>query len=255
MAMPVQDEQPVYGFRTCRTVFERRRDDIIRVFYREDRARQIGTILKWAASMRLAYRQLDDAELEKVSRSTHHEGLVMVVKPMRLRMFEASAVPAGRSWVALDEVGNPHNLGAIVRTCAFFGVYGVLAGGMAPGTKVSGAVQRMAEGGADFVALYGCTKLSPALAALKAGGCAVIGFETEAERTLGSKPLRGPAVLLFGHEQEGISPAVKRSCTVLYRIPGVWAGGSLNVSVAVGVALAAAGLGASPGEGQAGGVR
>ena len=85
---------------------------------------------------------------------------------------------------------------------------------------------------------------------LLAGGWAVIGLETGAERVLGSEPLPRPAVLLFGHEQEGISPAVKRSCSALYSIPGVWEGGSLNVSVAVGVALAAAG--APPAAGRAG---
>lgn len=232
------DEQTVYGYRSCMALFARRRQDIMRIYYGDERIPVLGEVLKWAASCRLPYRQLAGEELEKVSESTHHEGLVMVARPAVLRQLDFASIAPGQTWVALDDVRNPHNIGAIVRSCAFFGVRGVLIGDAAPGARVNGATLRMAEGGAEMVALYGCTKLSPSLAALRKAGVPVVGLETGAAQAFGAERLPSGAALVFGNEQTGLTPGVRRACSEIGEIPGAWKDGSLNVSVAVGVALA-----------------
>jgi TrmH RNA methyltransferase len=141
--------------------------------------------------------------------------------------------------VALDRVGNPHNLGAIARSCAFFGIEGLVIGGLEPGARINSAFLRMAEGGAERISLFASLHLSPCLEALKGKGLAVIGLETDADRRLDEGPLPRPACLVFGNENEGLSRAVRQVCTGLVTIPGAWPGASLNVSVSVGVALAA----------------
>jgi TrmH RNA methyltransferase len=233
------EEQAVYGFRTCKAIYETRREDIIRIFYRADRLRALAPMLKWAAAQRLIYRELKDEELAKVGGGMHHEGVVMEVRPILLRRFAAEAIRPGTNWVAVDRVENPHNLGAIVRTCAFFGIEGLIMGGLESGTRISSAFLRMAEGGAERISVFATLHLAPCLDVFKEKGLAVIGLETDSDKLLGKDPLPQPACLVFGNENEGMSMAVRKACSQLVSIPGCWPGSSLNVSVTVGVAVAA----------------
>ncbi len=240
------ETQILYGQRACRAVFERRSQDIRRIYYHRERADGLGGMLAWAASRRIPYRELDDEGLQKVARSAHHEGLVLATEPLRYGALDSEALleaarvagEAGR-WMAVDRVENPHNLGAILRTCAFLGVEALLAGGPRPGEKVNGAALRVAEGGAESVRLFAAPEPAAPLQQFARRGFAVIGLES------GGAPLRaaefaaGPWVLVAGHEQEGLSPATRRACTTVRGIEGTGAISSLNVSVAVGIALAA----------------
>lgn len=232
------EEQAVYGLRTCRAIFETRRDDIIRIFYRADRLRALASLLRWAASKRLVYRELKDEELQRVGGGMHHEGIVMEVRPRLIRRFVEDAIRPGTNWVAVDRVENPHNLGAIVRTCAFFGVEGLIMGGLESGGRMSSAFLRMAEGGAERISVFSTLHLAPCLEVFKSKGLAVIGLETDVDKQLGAEPMPRPACLVFGNENEGMSAAVRKACTTLVAIPGAWPGASLNVSVTVGVAVA-----------------
>ncbi len=239
------EEQAVYGLRTCRAIFDARRDDIVRIFYRADRLRALAHILKWAAAQRLVYRELKDEELQRVAGGLHHEGVVMEVRPRMVRRFTVESIRPGTNWVAVDRVENPHNLGAIVRSCAFFGIEGLVMGGQEPDTRLSSAFLRMSEGGAERISVFATLHLTPCLEEMKAKGLAVIGLETDVPRRLGADPLPRPACLVFGNENEGLSKSVRQACTGLVAIPGAWEGGSLNVSVSVGIALAALAQGAS----------
>jgi len=234
----MKDEQAVYGLRTCKAIFENRREDIIRIFYRADRLRALAPALKWAAANRLVYRELSDEALQKVAGGLHHEGVVMEVRPRLFRRFDLVHVREGSCWVALDRVENPHNLGAIVRSCAFFGVAGLILGGVEPGTRQNSAFLRMAEGGAERISLFASLHLAPCLEALQTRGVPAFGLETDAGRKIGVTPIPRPACLVFGNENEGLSRAVRQVCSELVAIPGAWPGASLNVSVSVGVALA-----------------
>ena len=245
---PKDREQVLYGVKACQAVYEQRPDDILRIYYRAERRRELGSMLKWAAARRIPYRELDEAAMRRVAGTIHHEGLAMAVNPLRYGVFGASDSGASdsgavrstpdRSWVALDGVENPYNLGAIVRSCAFFGVPVILAGGAIPGEKVNGAAIRAAEGGAEWVDLIGCQNLADALAAVRVLGLTPIGLEADAPRVFGANPLPRPVVLVAGHEQAGLSPEVRNECDGIYAIPGEGGVGSLNVSVSVGIALA-----------------
>jgi TrmH RNA methyltransferase len=214
-------------------------------------------VLSWAASRRLPYRELEEEELRKVAGGAHHEGLVVIAKPLRYAAFTLEGAGAGAAgdprhgsrsgpvegpatppiWVALDGVENPHNMGAVLRSCAFFGVAGLLAGGAAPGEKVNQAALRVAEGGAEYVRLAAAPDLAHALTALTAQGWAVLGLETDGTPLPQGRPPRA-LVLVLGQEHEGLRPAVRTACTGIHRLVGGGPLTSLNVSVAAGVALA-----------------
>ena len=194
-------------------------------------------MLKWAAGKRLAYRELDDEHLGRVTESTHHEGVAMTVRPLRCMEFQPASVAGKGLLVAMDQVDNPHNIGAIVRTCAFFGVGGVLMGGVPSGSRASSALMRMAEGGAEMLDLYGVASLQAPLTALREKGVPVFGFETDGEDISKQVNLPRTGVLVFGNEQAGISSAVRKLCSRMLAIRGQGGVGSLNVSVTVGIAL------------------
>jgi TrmH RNA methyltransferase len=232
------DEQAVCGFRTCKAIYENRPDDIIRIFYRADRLRAVAPMLKWAAAQRKVYRELGDEELKRVAGGMHHEGLVMEVRPVLIRRFTPDSIRPGTNWVAVDRVENPHNLGAIVRTCAFFGLEGLVMGGLEPEARMSSAFLRMAEGGAERISIFSTLYMAQCLEAMKEKGLTVIGLETDTPKKLGVDRIPRPACLVFGNENEGLSAIVRKACSGLVTIPGVWPGASLNVSVSVGVAVA-----------------
>ncbi len=239
------DEQTVYGVKAALALLERRPQDVLRLLFRPERLPQLKGILSWAASQHLPYRQLDEEALRKVAGSPHHEGLVVVAKPLLFRGFDPGAALTG-AWLALDGVDNPHNLGAILRSCAFFGVTGVLVGGAEPDAKVNQAVLRVAEGGAEHVRVCAPPAaagpapggLAPVLAALAQRGVTVLGLETDASQTLLPGSAVPPMMLVVGNEQTGLSPAVRAACSAVQAIRGSGAVTSLNVSVTAGVALA-----------------
>jgi len=236
-----RDEQIVYGVKACLALLEHRTDDVRRIYHSPALRGELGPHLSAAAKRHLPYRELDAEALGKVAESPHHEGLVVVAVPLRYQSLTPRPAGPAALWLAVDGVENPHNLGALVRTAAFFGLTGVLAGGAAAGDKVNAAVLRVSEGGAEHVPLFAAPRLPEALAALREAGCRVLGLETDAAQTLADAVVDGltggSLVLVLGQEREGLSAPVRRACDALCLLVGGGPLPSLNVSVAAGVAL------------------
>jgi TrmH RNA methyltransferase len=241
---PPREEQTVYGVRACLALLEHRREDVYRIYHAPALREALGAHLSWAASRRLPYRELAPDALAKVADSAHHEGLVVVAAPLRYRALEpalARAAGAVALWLVLDRVENPFNLGALLRTAAFYGLSGLLAGGAAPGDKVNAAVLRVAEGGAEHVPLLAAPALPAALQVLRGAGCRVLGLETDGALVLGEAVAQGltagPLALVLGQERAGLSESARAACDGLCRLEGGGPLESLNVSVAAAVAL------------------
>jgi len=235
---PRLDEVAIGGVKACRARFRHRPEAILRVFYRADRRAEITDLLGFAAAHGLVRRELDEEGLRKVSGSVHHEGLTLVARPLTFARCAPAEAAAAGSWLALDGVENPHNQGAIARSVAFFGLAGLLVGGPRPGRRVSAALLRNAEGGAETIQLAATEDLATTLRELGEQGLPVIGVETGCALGLTTPPLPTPCVLVLGSEAHGLSPAVRRGCRELRAIEGAGEIGSLNVSVAAGIALA-----------------
>ncbi len=232
---------PVSGWYACLALFERRPGDIRRIVVEKRKAKLLGRILSWAAGCRLPYKTAGPEELSKVAGTTHHEGIVLVAreKPV-LPAEELSAGTAGPV-VALDSVANPHNLGAILRTAAFFGVKALVVAGSGAPRRLSPAVLRTSEGGAEVVEVYRSEDLPSVLENLKKQGLKVVGTDVFGKNLFKHasrlpEPLR--SCLVLGSESAGMSPEVRDKCDILIRIPGSGSVESLNVSVACAVLLA-----------------
>ena len=122
-------EVRLHGLNAVRAVFARRPDAIRKVYLAETRIPALQPLLKWCAANRVGYRVVDEADLQKLAASAHHEGVVADVlreAPMPLSSWlrDLPTGPACALW--LDGVGNPHNFGAILRSAAHFGIGAIL---------------------------------------------------------------------------------------------------------------------------------
>lgn len=237
MASRVPHEK-VYGLAAARAVFARRMDDVHRIAYARALRRELGPVLREASTRRVAYEERTDEDLAKIAGSVHHEGICVAVRPRRVHTVDALLRERWRGVLAIDDVSNPHNVGAIVRSAAFFGVEALLVAGESERAPLAPAAVRVAQGGAEHVELVREPELASALRRLASAGVAVIGTDVRATRPLDA--LRWPArsVIVLGSEGEGMSAAVRAACTDLVTIPGTGAVESLNVSVAAGILLA-----------------
>ena len=236
-----QEEFTLYGWNACMSAFKKRPESLLRLFYSRTRGSQLKEVKVWCAEKKLPFRQLDEESLNKVASGTHHEGLVMVVRPRPCdsvhRLIRANFPEKGLV-VALDGIDNPHNQGAILRSCAYFSTQGLVLPKSGTVTGITSSAARMAEGGWESVPIYRNTDLSSTLRDFRQKGWYVVGADPDAKESLNSVKITFPVVLVLGNEQEGLSNPVKRRCDRLVNIPGKGEMQSLNVSVAGGIILA-----------------
>lgn len=227
----------VYGLSAALAVFEQRPDAVLNIAHTRAVRRPLAGMLREAARRRIAYRELDEEALAQLAESVHHEGVCLLVKPAEAVTLPDLVEHAGEPalLVALDDVQNPHNLGAILRSAAYFGVRGLIA---AEERKLTAAGRRVAEGGAEHVPLGLVPALPAALRELRDEGFSVFGADPRGKVQLHS--LRWPkrAVIVLGHERTGLTGPTRDACQTLVRVAGTHAVDSLNVSVAAGVFFA-----------------
>ena len=230
----------LYGWNTCMSFFKNRPEDLCRLFFSKQRSSTLGSVKKWCAAHKLPYRELDARSLNKVASATHHEGIVMVVRPLEpssIHPFISGGLGRNGVAVAVDRIGNTHNLGAILRTCAFFGAEGMVVSNQEGQARFTSSAARTAEGAMEITPIYQCTDLASILRDFIAGNVYVVGADLNANHSLYNIEIRFPCVLVLGSEQEGLSSRVKKHCNQVVHIPGMKKIQSLNVSVAAGVIL------------------
>lgn len=223
----------------------------------------VEKILQTAKQIGLKIVETSKHNLNMVVENRPHQGLVLDASPLDMvgiKELEPISVQQGQKapiWVALDEVMDPQNLGAIMRSTYFFGASGVVlcAKNSAP---LTGVVSKASAGSLELIELRSCKNMMQFLSSSADNGWRVLGGSVS-DKAVSITEIRGnePTVLVLGSEGTGLRPLVERSCTDLVRIPGFpdtvsglgaeeesgarsdsfLAVESLNVSVAAGVLL------------------
>lgn len=236
------DELKLCGLAAVKARFARDPGSIQRLFFDLATSKQIGVICKVLAQNKKVYRCVEPAELEKIAGSIHHGGIVAVVATPALRVPTADDVKKwakrGEAVLVLDRIGNAHNLGAIARTAAFFGVPRIVIPDDPAAAKPSESAHRVAEGGFENVEVWQTKGLAAFVKELVAAGYDVIGAATRGGRPDAPRDAtRKPLALVLGNEEQGLAPGVLAACTRLVTIPGSGKVESLNVSVAAAVLM------------------
>lgn len=232
-------ETRLYGLNACLAMFARRPGDLRKVWLLESRIPVLKPVLAWCVANRVGYSVVGEEDLQKLAASSHHEGVVFAAMPaaeanLSAWLRELPPGPALAVW--LDGVGNPHNLGAILRSAAHFGAAGLLLPKDSP-LALSGAAARVAEGGAEQVPLVRLGRADNSLAQLRSAG-----FTAAATVVRGGQPLYGAALparllLVMGAEQSGVDPLLAEASALRLGIPGTGTVESLNVAAATAVFL------------------
>jgi TrmH RNA methyltransferase len=235
-----RDELRVYGLNAVRAVFTRRPDAIRKLYLAEERVKELRPLLSWCAAHGVVYRVVGPDDLQKLAAGVHHEGVVAKVlreEPRALADWLRKLPPGPCCALWLDGVGNPHNVGAILRSAAHFGVAAVL---LPEGSTLSpsGSAARIAEGGAEAVELVRLGAQPRAIVALRDAGFTLAATVVRGGRALFTAPLPERLVYVLGAEGPGMDPGLVKACTLPLSIPGTGAVESLNVAAATAVMLA-----------------
>ena len=145
---------------------------------------------------------------------------------------------SGGLWIALDSIQDPHNVGSIFRSAAFFGVRGIVmtSDRAAP---LSAVVYDVASGGVEAVPFSIETNLRRALEAAKAAGLWILGSSEHAEKSIEDVPRDRPWLLVLGNEEDGLRRLTLETCDEVCQIaPQGEVVTSLNVAVAAGIMIA-----------------
>lgn len=171
--------------------------------------------------------------------SDKHQGICLFTAPREfLTEDDLPKLRGKRVVVALDQLSDPRNLAAVLRSAAFFGIDGVVVMKYRS-SELTPQVSKIAVGGAEFVDLYRVTNLANALRILKKAGFLIYGLDERGEQTLAQTDFAKSSVLVVGAEGQGLREKTRGCCDALVRIPGGRAGvDSLNAGVAASIAIA-----------------
>jgi 23S rRNA (guanosine2251-2'-O)-methyltransferase len=237
-----QGRTRVYGLHAARAVIERRPEALCH-----------ATLLAGALNGRLEtlVHQLEalDVVIERVPRQVldaraagaRHQGVMLDVRPMQplsLSDFEALVVRRARALklLVLDQVEDPRNLGACLRTADAAGCDALIAP-KNRAARLTPAAAKAAAGAAETVPLIYVANLVRALKWLQEAGVWIVGTDAEASQSLFEAKLSAPLAVVLGSEGRGMRRLTRETCDELVSIPLAGGVESLNVSVAAGIVL------------------
>lgn len=235
-------EVNVCGWPAVAALFARHPEEIRRLFFDPGVGKRAGAMSRWMAERRRVYRQVGGDELERIAGTVHHGGIVAVISARPLLKVTPEVIvgwaQAGSPLLLLDRISNANNVGAIVRTAAFFGVCDIILSDHPAQALPGEAAFRVAEGGMEFARFHRVPSLPELCVALR-GSHTVIGTSVSGNQLspseLARRGLPRPPAIVLGNEERGIAPSVAAACERLVRIPGAGTIESLNVSAAAAV--------------------
>lgn len=207
----------------------------------QNKSGRIQRIALAAARKNLAIQKVSPATLQMIAGNVSHQGIAAKVAPYPLADIADlldSALSAGHPAliVLLDNIVDPHNLGAILRTAVCVGAGGVII----PKDRSAfptPAVSKISSGALEYIRLAQVNNMVRTIQKLKDRGVWIVGLDQNAADSVFAADLTGAMALIVGGEEKGIRPLVRKNCDRLISIPQMGQVGSLNASVAGAIAM------------------
>mmetsp|Transcript_25067 Transcript_25067/g.32377 ORF Transcript_25067/g.32377 Transcript_25067/m.32377 type:complete len:423 (-) Transcript_25067:437-1705(-) len=184
--------------------------------------------------------ELDKHNLNLLSDNRPHQGFILQAKPLEFtKITELPPETELKVWLALDEVWDPQNFGALLRSAHFFGIDGVVTCAK-NSAKLTPAVSKASAGACEAMEVFSANNMMRFMDASKKNGWQVVGLSLDSESVpLSEVKLDRPTILALGNEGHGLRTNILRQCETLCKINGVTDASvdSLNVSVTGGIIL------------------
>lgn len=200
-----------------------------------------ANLLSKLSAKKILVEKVSTAKLDELSNQGLHQGIVASVLDFRYftleEILESSKAKAYPLILILDALKDPHNLGAILRTCDAFGVDGVIIKKHEQ-VPLNATVAKVSTGAIDHVKVHEATNLSNVILKLKDNGFWIIASDGQATDSYLTIDAKRPLALILGSEGEGVSRLLVQRSDYVVKIPMFGHVNSLNVSVAAGILIA-----------------
>src|SRR5687768_8043847 len=228
----------IYGINAVTEALKAGRVVSLRVGPRKDH--RLQQLLSLAAQESVPVRRVPEEELDRESGGSSHQGVIADVSERKLYELhelieEAQATPPALI-VVLDGIEDPHNFGAILRTCDAVGAHGVVRQ-TRHSAPLTGATSKASAGAVAHVKIADVVNIARAVDDLKEAGIWTVGLAGDAPSTYDKMDFSLPTAFVLGAEGTGLRRLVRDRCDMLTAIPMKGHVDSLNVSVAAGVVL------------------
>ena len=240
--MSKRSTEILYGVHPVREAFKAGRREIFRLYTtRGQNHGRIAKLLWYADKQRIPVQTVTAGQMAGLAQTDRHQGVCIETGFYPLvgleELYErVSPVSRRGRLLLLDNVVDPHNLGALIRTacCAAFDGVITTKDRSAPPTPT---VSKTSAGALEHIRLARITNMARTIKELQRCGLWVVGLAGEARLAVYEVDLSGPTALVVGSEAKGIRPLVKKTCDRLVAIPQSGTIDSLNASVAGGIAI------------------
>lgn len=202
---------------------------------------RVAKLTELATEKNIPTRRRSKVDITRLAGTDHHQGVALRIESFSYTALEdiltASRDQGGPAMlIILDGIQDPHNLGALIRSAASAGAHGVIIP-RDRATGVTATAEKVAAGAAETIPIAQVTNIAVTLEQLKTAGFWIYGADEKSSQSLYKQKLTGDIALVIGGEGEGIRPLVRKKCDVVFSIPLAGGVGSLNASVAGGIAM------------------
>lgn len=217
----------IYGNNTCLEAINNNR--VIKAYVLNN-----NNLKNTLINKKIDYEVVDNNYLNKLTKNANHQGIVCKCKEYKLFELNDLLKESNGFIVMLDGITDPHNFGAIIRTCEAAGVDGIIYK-KDNSVKVNDTVAKVASGALEYVKICEVVNLNDTLKKLKDKNYWVVGTSDKGDKMYDEIDYNCNIVLVIGSEGDGISRLVKENCDFLVKLPMNGRINSLNASVACGI--------------------
>ena len=226
----------ICGLQPVREAIRTRGAELERVLVEAKSSPQLEALARYARDQGAKVETASRQDLDRMTHGARHQGAVAMAPELTLRTLAELELGPDALVVALDELQDPQNFGAVLRSAVALGASAVVwpEHSSAP---LSAATFRASAGAVEHAVLCRVAGLPAALETLASSGLAVIGLDMNGDTPIDEVDLTGPVAFVIGAEGKGLRRTVKAACARLVRLPMKGPLGSLNSSVAAAIAL------------------
>jgi len=232
----------IFGIHSVQAAYDFSADKIKHIWVDNQRQdKRLLPLLKQLQALSLNIEKADRKRLDKLTDGKNHQGIVAEVELPGVHSEEelkhiVTSMEGMPFFLVLDQVQDPHNLGACLRSADAAGVHGIIITKDNSAT-ITPTVCKVASGAAETVPVYQVTNLARTLRWLKEQNIWIVGSTGDTEQSIFNTDLKMPLAIVMGTEGTGMRRLTQEQCDFLVKIPMVGQVESLNVSVAAGIMI------------------